>query len=1106
MLKSRTGLQVSFNADGSLHRLTHSDVLINLFPGNGVEAGATGIFLRQHKGTAFSSSPLFGPGSPSSHGSDERSFTAQGNWQGLAFTVRFILAKSAPAWFWHVTIENKNTTSAIGDLIYTQDIALASEGAVRLNEFFVSQYVDHTALHHPAHGCVVGSRQNQSVGGRFPWLLLGSLGQGVSYATDALQFYGLASRADAPWPGLTQGLPKSRLQHEHSMVGIQETPFTLAPGEKISRGFFAWFEADHPAPTVDADLRRVGEALVLPEATPPLEETVKLQISTPSLFTTAPTLQALDLEEAALVSYFGNSRRHEEKDQEHLLSFFTAQETHVVLKKKELLVLRPHGHLMRSGQSLIPEEAALVSTAWMDGVFHSMVTQGHVSINRFLTTCHGYLGFFRSYGLRIFAEVDGHWHLLGVPSAFAMTFRSCRWIYRHAGGIIEVESSALEERHALRLAVRITDGTPVRLFISCSLAINGEDSSAPPPTMDVRPEGIRIYPAPDTDVGRRFPKGFFQLTPEGTTFFEAVGHDEMLFADSLSQGKHFLCLITAPAHEVALTIEGHLLEATSEKKNATGEVLASHPTLTATASDAPMRVTDIFPWFVQNALVHYLSPRGLEQFSGGGWGTRDVCQGPVELLLALGAHEAIRDILLRVFRQQNSDGDWPQWFMFFERERTIRPDDSHGDIVYWPVLAVAQYLLATGDASLLDESTHFFHSDGPDSGEEATIAIHIERAMALMKRRVIPGTHLAAYGHGDWNDSLQPVVPAMREGLCSSWTVTLAFQTFSTLARAMRHIEQPAQATTLEKSAAQILDEFQRLLVRDNVVAGLADFRRGRSPVLLLHPLDDKTGLHYSLLPMIHAIIHEMFDPAQATHHLSLIRQHLHGLDGARLFDRPIAYHGGPMTLFQRAESASYFGREIGLMYTHAHLRYVEALARYGDAERFFIELCRVNPIGLRALVPSATIRQSNCYYSSSDAKFSDRYQASDFYENALDGKVALEGGWRVYSSGAGIAARLIMQCLLGLRLQTNTLVLDPMIPPSLGDVEAQLSLWNRPFLIKYQPGAEGRDPVSISLNGRTISFERELNRYRQGGAIIFMTDIQSAWRTGTNILKITLR
>mgnify|MGYP003694632239 CR=1 FL=1 len=55
-------------------------------------------------------------------------------------------------------------------------------------------------------------------------------------------------------------------------------------------------------------------------------------------------------------------------------------------------MLRPHGHIMRSGDHLVPDEASLTSTAWMAGVFHSMVTQGHVSINRLLSTTRSYLG------------------------------------------------------------------------------------------------------------------------------------------------------------------------------------------------------------------------------------------------------------------------------------------------------------------------------------------------------------------------------------------------------------------------------------------------------------------------------------------------------------------------------------------------------------------------------------------------------------------------------------------------------------------------------------------------------------------------------------------
>src|SRR3569833_201766 len=118
---------------------------------------------------------------------------------------------------------------------------------------------------------------------------------------------------------------------------------------------------------------------------------------------------------------------------------------------------------------------------------------------------------------------------------------------------------------------------------------------------------------------------------------------------------------------------------------------------------------------------------------------------------------------------------------------------------------------------------------------------------------------------------------------------------------------------------------------------------------------------------MIHAILEDLLTPEQARAHLKLIETHLSGPDGVRLFDRPLPYHGGPQKFIQRAESATYFGREIGRMYTHAHLRYAQALAHVGDADAFFRALCQANPIGIRAVVPRATLRQAICYYSSSD-------------------------------------------------------------------------------------------------------------------------------------------
>lgn len=1103
---SPSGMSAELNENGSLRRMDCGDIMLNVFLGNEAEGGQSNIYLRSNG----KSIPLLGPGSPASYQTEERGLFASGVWGDIGFRMRLVLAESAKAWFWHVELENKGTGTITCDLIHTQDVGLANYGAARLNEFYVSQYVDHAPLEHVQKGVAVASRQNQAMGGRCPWTVIGSLGKAVSWSTDALQFHGLASRAGKTPAALVPGLPGERLQHEHSLVAIQDEPVVLEPGAKSQRGFFGWFEADKPTATSADDTRLIDAALALPEAAcPPWPEDISKSGPVPSLFISSSLLETEDLNEMEIRSFFGPELRHAEDEEGEPWSFFTESGSHVVLKQKELTVLRPHGLILRSGGSIMPDESALTSTAWMNGVFHSMVTQGHVSINRFLSTCHSYLGLFRSHGQRVFIETDGGWILLGMPSAFEMRPDSCRWIYKHEAGVLEVTSSAPDDRHELRLSLTVLEGAPARFLISHHVALNGDDGSASiPAQFDVNGTSVFVRAIPDSDVGRRFPDGGFTIEAAGETSFDETGGDELLFADDFSHNQPFLCFITSPSTTAGLVMRGRLVDESMEQSGGFWETITSTLRIdapeTSALAPAAERAGEIFPWFIHNALIHFLSPRGLEQYSGGGWGTRDVCQGPVELLLALGRFEPVRDLLCRVFRQQNADGDWPQWFMFFERERNIRPGDSHGDIVYWPLLALAQYLSATGDASLLDEQLPFFHSDA-GAAEVAGIGDHVERALDLIRRRVIEGTSLAAYGHGDWNDSLQPAKPDMRERLCSSWTVTLNHQTFIALAAAYRQLGNEERASHFESLAATILEEFQRVLVVDEVLTGLAYFKEEGKVDYLLHPRDATTGLSYSLLAMIHAIINDMFNPEQAEAHLALIREHLLGPDGARLFDRPMAYHGGLQTNFQRAESASFFGREIGIMYTHAHLRYCEALARFGDADAFFHALSQLNPIAIRDLVKTATPRQANCYYSSSDAAFKDRYEAYDEYDRVNGGEVALEGGWRVYSSGAGIGVRLIMQCFLGLRVETGSIVIDPVVPTDLDGLKANLNLAEVEIEVVYRTGKTGCGPVSVELNGTPLGFSREENPYRPAGVRISMASLKKSLTGKKDVLTISL-
>ena len=1098
------GLQAELLTHGALRRLLAPGLMVNLFPGNELEGGPANLWLRRRDAQGrVQLAPLLGPGSPLAPcvgSQDGDSFAMRGRWQDLALTLELRLVPEQTTAFWHLSARNEGGTPCTLNLLLLQDLGLADYGALRLNEYYVSHYLDLQPLTHERLGVLLAVRQNQAQRGRHPWLLAGSLRRCVRWATDAAQVFGHAAHEGLLPAALLEGLPGRRLQHEHAMAALEDQDLVLAAGAQGRTGFVLHLEAHHPQASDATDLERLAALLALPQAVATLAAGPADGTPAPrparesaSLFATAPLLATRELQPDEIEQFFPGPRRHEERETRdgqgqpgRLLSFFHAEDAHVVLRAKELRVQRPHGHLLRSGAHLVPDERALTSTCWMGGVFHSMLTQGHVSFNRLLSAQHSLLGLFRSQGLRLFMQAPGgEWQLLGLPSAFEMRPQSCRWLYAHAGGLIEVRAEAPDAPERMDLRVRVLAGPVARLRATLHLALGGDDGSQPAPVpLQWQPDGsLRLAPPPGSELARRFPDGAFRLVlPQGGQ--AQAGDDGRLYPDGRSRGEPLLCLDFERVQELALQLRGELLDA-APPAQATG--LDELDSLTLPSWQPPpgadgqrlAQLADILPWYRHNALVHYLSPRGLEQYSGGGWGTRDVCQGPLEMLLALGRTEPVRDLLCRVFSAQDGSGDWPQWFMFFERERAIRAGDSHGDIVFWPLLALAQYLIASGDAGLLDQALPF-HDDAP-----ATVWTHVERALALIRARCVPGTRLAAYWHGDWNDSLQPADPALRERLCSAWTVTLHHQMLLRLAEALAGLGREEEARQLQVEAAEVNAAFQAHLVRDDVVAGYLHRAEDGAEQLWLHPRDTLTGLRYSLLPMMHAVLENLLSPEQADTQAALIERHLKGPDGARLFDAPLPYRGGPTRLFQRAETSSFFGREIGVMYMHAHLRYAQMLAHLGRAEAFFEALAQAHPVALPDRLACASRRQANCYYSSSDAAFPDRYEAQQRYAEVLEGRVLLDGGWRVYSSGPGIALGLVISGLLGLRLERDALVLDPVMPASLDGLRVRLTLGGLDLALHYRVGPRGHGVNEVRDAQGPLAFERLRHRYRLGAVAL---------------------
>jgi cellobiose phosphorylase len=192
-------------------------------------------------------------------------------------------------------------------------------------------------------------------------------------------------------------------------------------------------------------------------------------------------------------------------------------------------------------------------------------------------------------------------------------------------------------------------------------------------------------------------------------------------------------------------------------------------------------------------------------------------------------------------------------------------------------------------------------------------------------------------------------------------------------------------------------------------------------------------------------------------------------------------------------------------MYTHAHLRYAEATARLGDAEALFEALRRAVPIALHAVVPAALPRQANCYYSSSDAAVADRYEAAARYADVRAGRVPLEGGWRVYSSGAGIAVRLVHECFLGLRRGRSALGVDPVIPKALDGLRADVALGGRAVRVRYRVAAAGHGPTRVSLNGHALPTTRTSNPYRTAGVTVPMAAVHTHLTDASNELVVDL-
>ena len=1131
-LRHASGLTIELLENGCVFAIRHGGILASQVLGSPLEGGLANLWIRRWTDAGADAAPVLGPASDSRFRASSRGAIWEGRVDGVAYTCSLRLGGHRATWFWTVRLVNETTDPVTLDVVLAQDLGIAAEAAVRTSELYTSQYIDHRALEDDDLGFVLCSRQNLAQDGSYPWVMHGCVERAAGYLTDGLQFHGLGSKATGRPVALTQAaFPNRVLQYELALPTLVSEPVPLAPGATAEVAFFAVFEPDHPAASSARDLARARTAVRAYRALPALvvEEPERPRVSTPF---DRPRFFPSEEPGSDGADDLPQDARHVERRDGVVLSWFHGPQQHVVRRAKELIQERPTGHILRSGRALLPSDDTLSVTAWMSGVFASQLTIGNTSFHKLLSVARHPLNALTSSGLRILIRTDDGLELLGLPSSFEMGSSWAEWRYRDARRSLRVRLTASADEPACRLTIEVERGGPLELTLSHNIVV-GEHEHDPVGPIDIdRDAGlVELRPDPSTALGERYPGAAFVIAVTDPGHVAAIGGDGLLHSDGIERGGSYLVIRTKPVDRFSIVLTGDLDDAERARGRATrlaaaaagdggGDAdeadardasafwsgLARSTRLgggTGRRADDVARLDDLVRWYVHDGLIHATTPHGLEQSGGAAWGLRDVCQGPTELFVATGRHAALRDVLRTVYEHQDREtGDWPQWFML-DRHRAIRAADSHGDIIHWPIKALCDYVEATNDLAILDEPVPWTdRATGAVTQERSSILVHTERQIDTIERDCIPGTALVVFAGGDWEDTLQPVDRSMARRLVSAWTVELAYQTLGRYRIVCERAGRTALADRLAAFCTRIRDDFQRHLVPDGIVTGLAEFR-DEGIEYYLHPRDRRTGVDFRLLPMTRGMISGLFSPEQVERHVDLIERHLRFPDGVRLMNRPMTYRGGPSRIFQRAESAANVGREIGLQYVHAHIRYVEAMARIGRPDDAFWGLMAICPIGLEQDVPSAQPRQSNAFFSSSDAAFADRYEASRDFDRLRTGEVGVRGGWRVYSSGPGIFINQLVSNVLGLRTLFDDVVFDPVLPPDAEGLTWDVERDGR--LVRYRfHVTRGFGPTAVHVNGSAMPAERRVdNPYRLGGLLVARALVDAALIPGDNVIDV---